>query len=86
MVDKISWEIKSMTREHKLYARLEVNPLVNANYLVRKLFPSIEANLDTPVETLNKRTQERIRIQVKKRLFYKVRVVAKETMYPWEFQ
>ncbi|XP_056696840.1 uncharacterized protein [Spinacia oleracea] len=81
MVDKFSWAIKCMSGEHKLCGRLEVNPIVTTNWLVRKLLPDIEANLEIPVVTLQRYAQERFQIEVKPRLFYKVKAVAKEIIH-----
>ncbi|XP_056697540.1 uncharacterized protein [Spinacia oleracea] len=80
MVDKFSWTIKSLTGEHRQCGRLEVNPIVTTKWLVGKLLPEIEANLDIPVLTLKKMTQQKYRIQVKTRLFYKVKALAKEVI------
>ncbi|XP_056691429.1 uncharacterized protein [Spinacia oleracea] len=80
MVDKFSRAIKSLTGEHRQCGRLEVNPIVTTKWLVGKLLPEIEANLDIPVLTLKKMTQQKYRIQVKTRLFYKVKALAKEVI------
>ncbi|XP_021844717.2 uncharacterized protein [Spinacia oleracea] len=71
---------KADSRRYTACGRLEVNPIVTTKWLVGKLLPEIEANLDILVLTLKKMTQQKYRIQVKTRLFYKVKALAKEVI------
>ncbi|XP_057250284.1 uncharacterized protein LOC125496971 [Beta vulgaris subsp. vulgaris] len=81
LVDGISWAIKTMCGEHKLCRRLEENPMVTCDWLCRHLLGDITANPNIPVESLQKLCMERYRINVKKRLFYKVKSMTKEHIH-----
>ncbi|XP_021774172.1 uncharacterized protein LOC110738111 [Chenopodium quinoa] len=81
MKDKISWAIKSLTGEHSSCGRLEINPIVSSQWLCRHLQSDIHANPDIPVDALQKLCMERFRLQVKKRLLYKVRAMSKEIIH-----
>ncbi|XP_021732606.1 uncharacterized protein LOC110699393 [Chenopodium quinoa] len=81
MMDKVRWAIKSLTGEHKSCGRLERNPIVSSEWLCRHLQSNIEANPDIPVESLHRICMERFRLEVKKRLLYKVRAMSKEIIH-----
>ncbi|XP_021735076.1 uncharacterized protein LOC110701749 [Chenopodium quinoa] len=81
MKDKVSWAIKSLTGEHKSCGRLEINPIVSSQWLCRHLHSDIQANPDIPVKSLQRLCMERFRLQVKKRLLYKVRAMPKEIIH-----
>ncbi|KAL2897259.1 Filamentous hemagglutinin [Bienertia sinuspersici] len=81
MSDKISWAIKTMTGDHKTCGRLEENPVVTSDWLCKHLQSDIEANPEITVDSLQKLCIERYKIRVKKRLFYKVKAMAKEKIH-----
>ncbi|XP_057248126.1 uncharacterized protein LOC125493803 [Beta vulgaris subsp. vulgaris] len=81
LTDKISWAIKTINGEHTTCGRLEENPMISSSWLCKHLLDVIKSSLEIPVEALQKITQERFRVIVKKRLFYKVKVMAKEQIY-----
>ncbi|XP_010677704.2 uncharacterized protein LOC104893303 [Beta vulgaris subsp. vulgaris] len=81
LTDKISWAIKTIKGEHTTCGRLEENPMISSSWLCKHLLDVIKSSPEIPVEALQKITQERFRVIVKKRLFYKVKVMAKEQIY-----
>ncbi|XP_021730850.1 uncharacterized protein LOC110697778 [Chenopodium quinoa] len=81
MADKVSWAIKTLTGKHATCGRLEINPIVGCDWLCRLMQSDIQANPDIPVESLQRICMERYKIQVKKRLFYKVKAIAKELIH-----
>ncbi|XP_021721520.1 uncharacterized protein LOC110689098 [Chenopodium quinoa] len=81
MADKVSWAIKTLIGEHATCGRLEINSIVGCDWLCRHLQSDIQANPDIPVESLQRICMEKYRIQVKKRLFYKVKAIAKELIH-----
>ncbi|XP_021748812.1 uncharacterized protein LOC110714578 [Chenopodium quinoa] len=81
MTDKVRWAIKTLTGEHRSCGRLERNPIVSSEWLCRHLQSDIEANPDIAVESLQRICMERFRLQVKKRLLYKVRAMSKEIIH-----
>ncbi|XP_021763989.1 uncharacterized protein LOC110728654 [Chenopodium quinoa] len=80
-MDKVSWAIKTLTGEHRSCGRLERNPIVSFEWLCRHLQSDIEANPDIPVESLQRICTERFRLEVKKRLLYKVKAMSKEIIH-----
>ncbi|XP_048493289.1 uncharacterized protein LOC125493809 [Beta vulgaris subsp. vulgaris] len=81
LTDKISWAIKTIKGEHTTCGRLEENPMVSSAWLCKKLLDVIKTTHDIPVESLQRVVQEKFRVTVKKRLFYKVKTMAKEEIY-----
>ncbi|XP_021730523.1 uncharacterized protein LOC110697464 [Chenopodium quinoa] len=81
LVDKVSWAIKKLEGEHRTCGRLEENPMVYSAWLCRQLRQDLEANPETPVESLQRMCLERFKIQVKLRLFYKVKCLAREQIH-----
>ncbi|XP_021717502.1 uncharacterized protein LOC110685289 [Chenopodium quinoa] len=81
LVDKVSWAIKILEGEHKTCGRMEENPMVSSAWLCRHLRPDLKANPDIPVNALQRMCLERFRIQVKSRLFYKVKCLAMEQIH-----
>ncbi|XP_021725128.1 uncharacterized protein LOC110692442 [Chenopodium quinoa] len=81
LVDKVSWAIKILEGEHKTCGRLEENPMVSSAWLCRHLRPDLEANPEIPIDALQRMCLERFRIQVKLRLFYKVKCLARDQIH-----
>ncbi|XP_021775519.1 uncharacterized protein LOC110739372 [Chenopodium quinoa] len=81
MTNKVSWAIKTLTGEHRSCGRLELNSVVTSEWLCRQLQSDIQANHDIPVESLQRLCMERYMIEVKKRLFYKVKAMCKERIH-----
>ncbi|XP_021748534.1 uncharacterized protein LOC110714338 [Chenopodium quinoa] len=81
LVDNVNWAIKTLTGEHNTCGRLEDNPMVSTEWLCRHLLQDLEANPEIPVESLQKICVERFRLNVKKRLFYKVKAVSRVQMH-----
>ncbi|XP_021747618.1 uncharacterized protein LOC110713483 [Chenopodium quinoa] len=81
IIDKVSWPIKNWKGEHRSCGRLEINPAVTSEWLCRHLQSDILANPDIPIESLQRLYMERFRIEVKKRLFYKVKAMCKERIH-----
>ncbi|KAL2942890.1 Filamentous hemagglutinin, partial [Bienertia sinuspersici] len=79
--DNVSWAIKTLTGKHSTCGRLEENPMVSSEWLCRHLLQDLQANPETPVDSLQKLCMERFRIHVKLRLFYKVKSIAREQIY-----
>ncbi|XP_057520840.1 uncharacterized protein LOC130801096 [Amaranthus tricolor] len=78
---KISWAIKKLEGEHATCGRLEENPMVSSAWLCRQLLQDLEANLDVPVDSLQRLCMERNKIHVKLRLLYKVKSLAREQLH-----
>ncbi|XP_057249942.1 uncharacterized protein LOC104891528 [Beta vulgaris subsp. vulgaris] len=81
LTDKISWAIKTIKGEHTTCGMLEENPMVSSAWLCKKMLDVIKTTPDIPVESLQRVVQEKFRVTVKKRLFYKVKTMAKEEIY-----
>ncbi|KAL2925589.1 Filamentous hemagglutinin, partial [Bienertia sinuspersici] len=79
--DNVSWAIKTLTGKHSTCGRLEENPMVSSEWLCRHLLQDLQANPETPVDSLQKLCMERFRIHVKLRLFYKVKSIPREQIY-----
>ncbi|XP_021761743.1 uncharacterized protein LOC110726568 [Chenopodium quinoa] len=79
--DKVSWAIKKLEGEHATCGRLEENPMVSSAWLCRHLLQDLEANLDVPVDSLQRLCMERYRIHVKLRLLYKVKSLGREQLH-----
>ncbi|KAL2945292.1 Exocyst complex component 8, partial [Bienertia sinuspersici] len=73
LMDEVSWAIKSIIGEHKLFGRLKENPTVSSAWLIRHLREDITATPDIPMESLQTLCMKWFRVKVKKRLLYKVR-------------
>ncbi|XP_057252075.1 uncharacterized protein LOC130592036 [Beta vulgaris subsp. vulgaris] len=81
LTDKISWAIKTIKGEHTACGRLEEKPMISSSWSCKHLLDVIKSSPEIPMEALQKITQESFRVIVKKRLFYKVKVMAKEQIY-----
>ena len=79
--DKVNWAIKKLDGEHATCGRLEENPMVSSAWLCRHLIQDLEANLDVPVDSLQRLCMERYKIHVKLRLLYKVKSLAREQLH-----
>ncbi|XP_057532860.1 uncharacterized protein LOC130810744 [Amaranthus tricolor] len=79
--DEVSWAIKKLEGEHATCGRLEENPMVFSAWLCRQLLQDLEANLDVPVDSLQRLCMERYKIHVKLRLLYKVKSLAREQLH-----
>ncbi|XP_057518543.1 uncharacterized protein LOC130799466 [Amaranthus tricolor] len=79
--DKVSWAIKKLEGEHATCGRLEENPMISSAWLCKQLLQDLEANLNVPVDLLQRLCMKRYMIHVKLRLLYKVKSLAREQLH-----
>ncbi|KAL2906147.1 Titin-like protein, partial [Bienertia sinuspersici] len=56
--DNVSWAIKTLIGKHSTCGRLEENPMVSSEWLCRHLLQGLQANPETPVDSLQKLCME----------------------------
>ncbi|KAL2897463.1 Transposase for insertion sequence element IST2, partial [Bienertia sinuspersici] len=81
LMDRVSWAVKTMSGEHTLCGRLENNPMVNSEWLLRHLQDDITTTPNISIDSLQKLCLEKYWVKVGKRLLYKVRMLAKSDMH-----